>query len=32
MDLYEQLKMVKKIKIHPAFKQVSGNVEDWGRI
>lgn len=28
-ELYKQLKMVKRIKIHPLFKKVSGNVEDW---
>ena len=32
MDLYEQLKMVKRINVHPAFKQVSGNVEAWEKI
>ncbi len=28
-DLYERLRMVKKIKVHPAFKKVVGAVEDW---
>ena len=28
-ELYKQLKMVKRIKAHPTFKKVSGNVEVW---
>jgi Pyrimidine dimer DNA glycosylase len=28
-DLYMQLSKVKKINIHPMFKQISGDVEDW---
>ncbi|NIQ13180.1 MAG: DNA lyase, partial [Candidatus Dadabacteria bacterium] len=28
-DLYKQLKMVNRIKVHPIFKKVSGNIEDW---
>ena len=29
LDLYKQLKMIKRIKVHPTFKKVSGNVEYW---
>jgi hypothetical protein len=28
-DLYKQLQLVNRIKVHPMFKKVSGNVEDW---
>ena len=28
-ELYEQLKMVKAIELHPMLQKVSGNVEDW---
>jgi len=31
-ELYTQLARVKKIKLHPLFKEVRGNVEDWERI
>jgi len=31
-DLYKQLKMLKRIKVHPMFRKVHGNVEDWERI
>ena len=31
-ELYNQLKLVKKIKVNPTFKKVRGNVEDWERI
>jgi Pyrimidine dimer DNA glycosylase len=29
LDLYIQLGRVKKINLHPMFKQVSGNIESW---
>ena len=29
LNLYKQLKVIKRIKVHPTFKKVSGNVEDW---
>jgi hypothetical protein len=28
-ELYNQLKMINRIKVHPIFKKVSGSVEDW---
>jgi len=28
-DLYKQLKIVSRIKLHPLFTKVKGNVEDW---
>jgi hypothetical protein len=28
-DLYKQLKMINRIKVHPMLKKVSGDVEDW---
>jgi len=28
-DLYKQLKMIKRIKVHPMFKKVRGDVEGW---
>ena len=31
-DLYNQLKMVNKIKVNPTFKKVPGKVEDWEKI
>lgn len=27
--LYEQFKLVEKIKLHPIFKKVSGDIENW---
>ncbi|MDH3947437.1 MAG: DNA lyase [Gammaproteobacteria bacterium] len=31
-DLYKQLKMVKRIKLHPLFKKINGNIEEWENI
>ncbi len=31
-DLYRQLKTVNRIKVHPLFGKVTGNVEDWEKI
>ena len=31
-DLYGRLKMVRRIKVHPLFEKVRGDVEDWERI
>jgi hypothetical protein len=28
-DLYKQIKMIKRIELHPMFKSVNGNIEDW---
>lgn len=28
-ELYKQLKMTKKIKLHPLFEKVSGKIEKW---
>ena len=30
--LYNQLKMVNKIKVNPTFKKVPGKVEDWEKV
>jgi hypothetical protein len=31
-DLYKKLKMIKRIKLHPIFKKIIGNVEAWEMI
>jgi hypothetical protein len=31
-DMYEKLKMHKRIKVHPLFRRVPGNVEDWENV
>jgi hypothetical protein len=30
--LYKKIKLIKRIKVHPIFNKVSGNVEEWEKI